>query len=211
MRFHRFDIRSSSTRTFVMLPIVAAAEAALRRIRPRPGYVPLLAWGYLQYRWCGTYRSRRGGGGPGMSVPPERLVTTGPYAVARNPMYLGHLVFAVGVAAVTRSRAATLTAAILPLRFGPQVRRDEQRLAELFGAEYAAYSARVARWGPRPASIASAFSAAGRGRPAGRRDRGKVTLARRPGAAVAYEDHLIVQVPRGVYGARDADVRGPHQ
>jgi protein-S-isoprenylcysteine O-methyltransferase Ste14 len=136
-----------------VLPIVAATEAALRRTHPRPGYLPLLAWGYLQYRWCGTYRSR-GGGGPGMSVPPERLVTTGPYALTRNPMYLGHLVFAAGVAAVTHSRAATLTAAVLPWWFDRRVRRDERRMAELFGAEYAGYCSRVPRWVPA-ASITS--------------------------------------------------------
>jgi len=35
--------------------------------------------GILQYRLIGNYRSREGGGGPGLSIPPQRLVTGGPY------------------------------------------------------------------------------------------------------------------------------------
>ena len=33
-----------------------------------------------------------------MSVPPERLVRTGPYGLIRNPMYLGHIIFFCGLA-----------------------------------------------------------------------------------------------------------------
>jgi len=34
----------------------------------------LLAWGYIQYRVCGAYRRRHGGGGPGMDRKPQCLV-----------------------------------------------------------------------------------------------------------------------------------------
>ncbi len=73
-------LRSTSNRTFVLWPIVLfAAEAALQQGPPRIHLwaLPLLAWGVLQYRLVGSYRLREGGGGPGISIPPERLVTGG--------------------------------------------------------------------------------------------------------------------------------------
>ncbi len=141
-----FSLRSTSTRTFLALPAVALVESALSRRRPHLAYLGLMPWGYLQYRLCGDYRTRRGGGGPGMSSPPQRLVTTGPYALSRNPMYLGHIVFLAGLTLVTRSRVVALsTVAVLPW-FDKRARDDEQRLLEQLGPEYARYREAVPRW-----------------------------------------------------------------
>lgn len=143
------SVRSTSTRTFVLYPLLLAVEQRLTRRPPDPRWLPLLAWGYLQYRLSGRYRTRLGGGGPGMSVPPERLVTTGVYARTRNPMYLGHQVFLAGLALVTRSPlAALLLAGHLPW-YDARARHDEQAMARRFGAEYERYRRRVPRWLPR--------------------------------------------------------------
>jgi protein-S-isoprenylcysteine O-methyltransferase Ste14 len=107
-----------------------------------------MAWGYLQYRWCGGYRRPRGGGGPGTEVPPDRLVTSGPYAIVRNPMYLGHLIFLTGLALTLRSPRAALLAAGVATWFHRRVLDDERRLHALFGDEYTAYTRRVSRWLP---------------------------------------------------------------
>lgn len=140
------SLSSTSTRTFVALPALAVVESLLTRRRPRLAFVALLPWGFLQYRLCGRYRTARGGGGPGMSRPPERLVTTGPYAVTRNPMYLGHVVFLTGLALTTRSRlVAGATVALLPW-FDARAREDEERLARLFGEPFERYREDVARW-----------------------------------------------------------------
>ena len=64
-------IRSTSFRTFVLYPLVVVGWELLLhdgRLRIEPWFLPLVAWGYLQYRLVGEYRIRRGGGGPGMDA-----------------------------------------------------------------------------------------------------------------------------------------------
>jgi len=142
---------STSSRTFVLWPIVLfAAEAALQQGLPRIHLwaLPLLAWGVLQYRLVGGYRLREGGGGPGISVPPERLVAGGPYRFCRNPMYLGHLIFLAGLAFALDSWLATALFVFHVVWFDRRVRDDEARLAALFGDPYREYLARVKRWIP---------------------------------------------------------------
>jgi len=141
----------TSFRTFVFYPLlVVAFELWLNdgRLRLEAWALPLLAWGYLQYRLAGRYRLRLGGGGPGMETPPERLVTSGPFALCRNPMYLGHLIFLAGPAFSLRSwlGAAFALAAAVSLQL--RVRRDERRLGERFGEPYLQYCSRVKRWIP---------------------------------------------------------------
>lgn len=141
----------SSFLTFAIYPaVVLAWELAWNGGRPSvsPAFLPLLAWGYLQYRLVGRYRLHRGGGGPGMDTPPERLVTTGPFALCRNPMYLGHLIFLAGLALSLRSYLALILLLGTAIRFHRRVRRDERRLAERFGQAYLEYRSRVKRWIP---------------------------------------------------------------
>ena len=144
-------LRSTSNRTFVLWPVLlCCAESALQRGLPAidPLGVPLLAWGYLQYRLVGNYRLRTGGGGPGISIPPERLVASGPYRWCRNPMYLGHLIFFAGLAIALSSWLAAGVLAYHLVWFDARVREDEARLTALFGDRYRDYVARVKRWIP---------------------------------------------------------------
>jgi len=144
-------LSSTSNRTFVLWPVVIfAAEAALQQGIPRIEIwgLPLLAWGYLQYRLVGNYRLRAGGGGPGISVPPERLVSGGPYRWCRNPMYLGHLIFLAGLAFALDSWLAAALFVFHAAWFDQRVRDDEARLSALFGDSYREYRARVKRWIP---------------------------------------------------------------
>lgn len=141
----------SSTLTFILYPLIVVAwEWWLNggRLNLEPWFLPLLAWGYLQYRLVGNYRIRLGGGGPGMDTPPDRLVTTGPFACCRNPMYLGHLFFLLGLTFSLGSVLAAVITAATVMRFQYRVRRDEKRLAERFGQSYVDYAARVGRWVP---------------------------------------------------------------
>jgi protein-S-isoprenylcysteine O-methyltransferase Ste14 len=136
-------LRGTPNRTFVLYPAVVLL--ACRRIR-RPLFLLLLPWGYLQYRLIGRHRQRQRAGGRGFERAPDRLLTTGPYALSRNPMYLGHLIFMLGLALSTGSELAwAILAANLPW-FQHRVLFDEERLREKFGAEYDAYARRVRRW-----------------------------------------------------------------
>ena len=141
----------TSFRTFAFYPLlVVAFELWLNdgRLRLEAWALPLLAWGYLQYRLAGRYRLRLGGGGPGMETPPERLVTSGPFALCRNPMYLGHLIFLAGLAFSLRSWLGAAFALATAVSLQLRVRRDERRLGERFGEPYLQYCSRVKRWIP---------------------------------------------------------------
>jgi protein-S-isoprenylcysteine O-methyltransferase Ste14 len=144
-------LKSTSNRTFIVWPLALfAAEALQQQGVPRVNAwaLPLLAWGYLQYKWVGVYRTRLGGGGPGVSVPPERIVAAGPYRFVRNPMYLGHLVFLAGIALALQSWIGAAVFAFHAVWFHRRVREDEERLGELFGEPYREYCLRVKRWIP---------------------------------------------------------------
>lgn len=143
--------RGTPHRTFILYPLavlIVKVVGSGGRPQLRWRYTPLLAWGYLQYRLCGEYRRPRAAGGWGMQTLPEHMVTTGPYAYVRNSMYLGHLIFLVGLALFTRSKLVLLFAAGVALWFNHRVRADERRLEELWGEPYRAYKATVRRWLP---------------------------------------------------------------
>ncbi len=144
-------LRRTPLRTFVLYPLIALAwELFLNsgRLRLEPLFLPFMLWGYLQYRLCGLYRIKHGGGGPGLETAPERLVSSGPYAYSRNPMYLGHIIFLTGLSLTLKSLFAALITVATALWFHFRVRGDEQRLAQLLGAPYIDYTARVKRWLP---------------------------------------------------------------
>lgn len=142
--------KSTSNRTFLVWPLaLLALQALLDGGWPHLNLwaLPLLAWGYAQYRWVGALRTKHGGGGPGLSNPPLRLVTTGPYRLTRNPMYLGHLIFFAGLALLLSGPAWVVFAAHV-LWFDRRARGDEAHLLQLFGEPYRDYLGRVKRWVP---------------------------------------------------------------
>lgn len=137
--------------TFILCPLaVIAVELVLHHgwLTIIPWGAPLIAWGYLQYLLVGRYRHPRAGGSPGMDVPPERMIATGPYRYTRNPMYLGHLIFLVGLAVAFWSWLALIVLIARAVWFHRRVLHDEARLERIFGSDYAAYRAWVKRWIP---------------------------------------------------------------
>lgn len=147
MRF----LSRTPVRTFILYPIIAALWQFLingRELEVYPLYAPLMLWGYLQYYLCGRYRSRHGGGGPGLEPAPERLVASGPYAHTRNPMYLGHLIFLTGLTLTLKSWLAALITVGVAIWFHRRVLEDERTLRENLGQPYDDYLNSVKRWIP---------------------------------------------------------------
>jgi protein-S-isoprenylcysteine O-methyltransferase Ste14 len=83
-----------------------------------------------------------------MQPPPDRIIASGPYRYTRNPMYLGHLIFMMGLALALWSWFALILFATRAAWFHRRVLRDEQRLEAHFGSKYAAYRSKVNRWIP---------------------------------------------------------------
>ncbi|MEX1216570.1 isoprenylcysteine carboxylmethyltransferase family protein [Saccharospirillum sp.] len=75
------------------------------------------------------------------------LVERGVYRISRNPMYLGQLMIAAGLAiwVGTLSSWVVLPVFVIALQW-LFVRPEEQRLQEQHGQAYAAYCQRVRRW-----------------------------------------------------------------
>jgi protein-S-isoprenylcysteine O-methyltransferase Ste14 len=147
MRF----LSRTPVRTFIVYPLLALLWELLLHggnFAPNLWFSPLLVWGYLQYHLCGRYRIKRGGGGPGLETPPDRLVNTGPYAYSRNPMYLGHIIFLTGLTLTLRSWLAALITIGVAVWFHLRVCRDERKLIPRLGQPYEQYLASVKRWIP---------------------------------------------------------------
>jgi hypothetical protein len=138
-------------RTFLLYPLLTLIFELIvhsGRIQINPWFLPLMIWGYLQYRLCGNYRTARGGGGPGPEIPPERLVSSGLYAYTRNPMYLGHIIFLIGLTLTLQSWLAALITIAVAIWFHLRVLADERKLSVELGPPYVAYTKSVKRWVP---------------------------------------------------------------
>ena len=79
----------------------------------------------------------------------QSLATCGPYAYTRNPLYLGTLLVAAGLAAASRSPGlAALFAAVFLLIYLPVIEQEEQHLRKIFPG-YPEYAAEVPSLWPR--------------------------------------------------------------
>ena len=101
--------------------------------------IVLIAWGMVTFRRARTAILPHHGA--------SRLVANGPYRFTRNPMYVGLTIAYLGGAALIDSAWPVI---VLPIVLTALVRlviaREEAYLHDAFGAEYAAYQARVRRW-----------------------------------------------------------------
>lgn len=110
----------------------------------------VLALGAGIYAWCVWDFATFGRGTPAPIDAPKRLVVRGLYRWVRNPMYVGVLTVILGWAIFFASVRLLGYAAVVATAFHlVVVFYEEQRLRQLFGADYDAYCVRVGRWLPR--------------------------------------------------------------
>ena len=128
---------------------------------------PVLAWTFLPVplwaRWTGVALAAAGGVGAwwifntlGNNVTrtartrdDATLVTTGPYAIVRHPLYVNAAVVFAALSLVTRSWwfAAWIVPALLLLSI--RTRTEEANLEARFGDAWRAYAARTGRFVPK--------------------------------------------------------------
>jgi hypothetical protein len=96
-------------------------------------------------------------GGRNRQVYAEGLVSTGFFALSRNPLYVGNLLILLGLHLIWSS--VGMLAIGIPfflLGYRAIVAAEETYLGRQYGEDYAAYCARVPRWWPRLAGVAAA-------------------------------------------------------
>lgn len=89
----------------------------------------------------------------------HRLATTGPYARVRHPQYDGFVLIMFGFLLQWPTLVTLAMFPILVFMYLRLARREEREVAAAFGAEYAAYAARVPAFFPRWRGTAAAGSA----------------------------------------------------
>lgn len=86
----------------------------------------------------------------------ETLVTHGPFAHLRNPLYLGNALIWIGFVAIANIPQLTpIALAAFALQYSAIVHYEEAVLASTFGDRYLRYKARTPRWLPGRRTLAS--------------------------------------------------------
>jgi protein-S-isoprenylcysteine O-methyltransferase Ste14 len=73
----------------------------------------------------------------------HRLVTSGPYAVVRHPIYLGIIDFIIGTALYLNDVALFVAGLLFVIYFGAQIRVEERLFERHFGSVWRDYRART--------------------------------------------------------------------
>lgn len=108
--------------------------------------IVLAAIGMVGRIWCLTYSS---------GYKSAELVMQGPYSVCRNPLYFFSFIGLLGIGLATETLTLTvLLIVFFAVVYPAVIAGEEQFLQGKFGADYAAYCARVPRFFPRWSQLA---------------------------------------------------------
>jgi len=146
---HRLLARTAEIAILIVLPILFHCLIPVTIVVPRPysylgGIVILLGlatmtWAAALFRKAGTSFQLHG--------EASVLVTSGPFRFSRNPMYLGMLLWLVGLAVLLGSLIAFLFPTLFFLLASLCVIPLEERgMEQLFGDQYTEYKQRTRRW-----------------------------------------------------------------
>jgi protein-S-isoprenylcysteine O-methyltransferase Ste14 len=101
--------------------------------------IAMSAWGFLHFKERHV--------NPSPWHRPSDFVSDGPYAISRNPMYLGGMLVLLGIGLVRGSIPALLSPlAFMTVLSHTQITFEEAALQDTYGAEYDEYKQRVRRW-----------------------------------------------------------------
>ncbi len=134
------------------------AREILSRLRVRSGLIAALAvlvlcrpsWTSI---WIGLLISFLGlavrAWAAGHLNKEKELAVSGPYRYSRNPLYLGNLIIGLGITAGSRSWwVAGVFAVYFALFYPLVIRRERDRMKELFAEQYENYRSRVPSFFP---------------------------------------------------------------
>lgn len=137
------------------MALLAVSILAARPLTGRPGldaashaaaFLLVAAGGALR-SWAMGFHVWRRVHGEGSR---RRLITAGPYALVRNPLYLGTLLISGGVALMSGSwMVLAVSTALFWSGYAAIIRWEESRLDDQFGAVYREYFDTVPRLVPR--------------------------------------------------------------
>ena len=106
-----------------------------------------LCLGIFLLLWCVREFYVAGRGTLAPWDPPQHLVTTGPYRLSRNPMYIGVVIILLGWCLLWGSLTLVIYTVLFLCGFQLRVLLfEEPWAARQFGVEWQAYRARVPRW-----------------------------------------------------------------
>jgi protein-S-isoprenylcysteine O-methyltransferase Ste14 len=112
------------------------------------GTVPVLGGVGLRF-WASSTIFNTGKGTPLYTQPTKDLVTTGPYRIIRNPLYLGGFLIYLGILITNPSLFLAILGLIgLPITY-IGIAREEKGLERRFGEDYRRYKQVVPGWIPR--------------------------------------------------------------
>ena len=126
---------------------IAAPEATAL---PQVGGAIVTIGGALLALWCILSFALVGRGTPAPFDPPRHLVVRGPYALVRNPMYIGAGLALLGASLFYQSLPLVGYALLFFLVAHVfVVLYEEPTLRRTFGDDYESYCRQVRRWWPR--------------------------------------------------------------
>jgi protein-S-isoprenylcysteine O-methyltransferase Ste14 len=109
----------------------------------------LTVFGVSLIVWSCWLQFTEGHGTTGFFEPTQELVTSGPYAIVRNPMMHGQFLLFAGLGSLLDLGAMFLVLPVLILAtHGFAVLIEEPGLRRRFGQEWIDYAGRVPRWVP---------------------------------------------------------------
>jgi protein-S-isoprenylcysteine O-methyltransferase Ste14 len=163
-RAARTSVAARAARLGFLVVLLSSAALLERWTGGRFGFHPLAAAAGVVLAGAGLVlhlRARRTLGARWSSAvrvqPGHQVVTSGPYAVVRHPLYLGVLLLAAGTVLAHPSTATLCIAGGLALGIGLKIPAEERSLRAHCGDAWRRYAAAVPALLPRPSRVRAAL------------------------------------------------------